>query len=249
LIDINMKIFAFSASLSVIALPLAVAGHQDFSSPALETLGLGTLIAALSDVKRRGVTVDPSRNLRQLQFTEACNNTYKELWSDPDLNDAYDMYAPNVDAALSDAIANLDTCTESGNNIICDMGAALDGEAELKSACTSAGGAFDASRLDIGCSMTLDGTDYSIYIDLPDGLDCFPTGSEFEDCNDSLDDTFDSLLEFLEVQLETSFSDEGFTNVICDVGDVNKPAASSAPRSLGTMGVVTAAAIGALLLA
>jgi hypothetical protein len=247
-----MRIFAFTASFSAIALPLAVAGHQDFSAPALEALGRRTLTAALSEAKAGVIAKDSSRDLRQLEFTEACNNTYNALWDDADLNAAYLTYETNLDAVLADAVSDDDLCTTKGNDVSCKVDGAVAGDTEFQNACTTAGGKVDSFEFDVACTLTLDGTDASIFVDMPDTFDCYPPGAEFADCAESLLDIIGDLFQLLEEELESTIRMSGFTNVNCDAGAgvTNNPGSAATPRSLWTVVVATAAAtIGAFVIA
>lgn len=261
-----MKVFAFvAASFSAFSWPLAVAGRQQdsasLSAPALEALGRGTLANALSDAKSGGTTavLGYSRGLRQLEFTEACNNTYNELWSDADLNDAYMFYSTNLDAAIEAATSpDTDACVTEGNDVKCVVSSGVEGEDEFISTCDNAGGAVDSVPMEITCALTLDGEIGSIYLDLPDALDCYPTDSEFQDCKDALIDTYYDVLQFMEEILEGAYLDAGYTNVNCDVGapvdqdtDQAKNSGAAAPQILWTTTCVASVAIsiGALLLA
>lgn len=152
-----MKIVAIVAPFSSIALPFVAAGQQEtgahsFSPTALEALGRDTL-TAIHPFQRQAwwSNAGSPRNLRHVEFTEACNNTYNELWTDQAMNDAFDTYSANYEASLLVATSSTYTCTNDGNNFVCDLDSRIEGEEAFQSSCSSAGGAINSVSLDIYC--------------------------------------------------------------------------------------------------
>lgn len=217
-----------------------------------EEAGVLALKKVANRRKLEQMSLDRAHVFRQLEdFPPECNSTYNALWEDADLNAAYDAYSTDLDSAVAD-VGDTDQCTDNGDGEInCDFAESPPSEPDFRSACTAAGGDVAEVPLDIYCTMELEGEPGSIFIDLPMALDCFPSGSDFDSCETYILDEFDLLISFLEGILEGSFTDEGFTNVQCEVGTPDKPngdttSASSIMR--GGYGIVasTALVIGAV---
>lgn len=249
-----MKIFSVAASFCAIALPFASAGEamtkKSFSA-LVEKAGVAAMKKVTDRRKLDQMSLDRGHVFRQLEdFPPECNSTYNALWEDESLNAAYDAYDADLSATLADASSNTDQCTDNGSgDISCDLSATVPSETTFRDACTAAGGDVAEVPLDISCSLNMEGEAGSIFLDLPPGLDCFPSGDDFAPCETYLYDAFDSLLAFLEGALEEAYTQSGFTDVSCNVGDAGPNGGGGSSASMQGYGLVASAAMfGAALL-
>ncbi len=225
-----MKFTLFS--LSVLSMtPLDVFGHLHVPFPYGELLSDG-LTAATASIAGgfantdRSATFQDGRLLRQLEFTEACNNTYNMLWEDEALKDAKSLLDRNLLTARDQYLVNLeDSCIENGNDVTCTL-SEPDGTQEFRSACTTAKGEIIMYPLDYACDITLEGEQFNIYLDLPSILDCVPTTADFDGCTDDLLVNLGLVSSFLASTMEDALSSDGTTPASCTVGDVIPSSAS-----------------------
>lgn len=176
-----------------------------------------------------------ARALRDLQFTDACNDTYNALWEDQALNDAADTYSTNYDEATS-SLAN---CVDSSTNSVkCSVDGPIEGETEYETACTNAGGETMPIDFDLNCEGTFEGETSSVEVDLPPILTCIPASNDFDSCAEDLRDLYKNVTDLMASLYEFGLSSGGFSQVSCDAGDVGAGSGSGGSNG-GSSNAVT----------
>ena len=234
----NMKILSLAASLAVFVLPVATRGIESIGETGLAAL------AKVTEFDAQGETVEEDQVFRQLQtFTPACNASYNQLWTNAALNTAYNTYSNAAKSALSSAASsNGAQCIQKGNDFTCNLTVPVSDITNFKSACTSAGGSVLQAPSNIDCAMSNNGKPSNSYFDLPSNLDCYPKNPSFAPCVQYLLNSFKVQGSFLQLSLEATYTNAGFTNVNCQVGNVKPPSSGAAVHafwavaSLGMMG-------------
>ena len=156
---------------------------------------------------------------RELQFTDACNASLEELYADEALNEADMMYTEAFDAALA-GNSSLDGCVESETSFTCDFSPPIDGEEELTSACTAAGGEILSLSMDLSCTGMVNGTAGTLEIDLPTALKCIPSSPDFASCADTLREAFQNFTDLYVYGFEKILTFSGVSDASCTSADV-----------------------------
>ena len=159
---------------------------------------------------------------RELQFTDACNASLEELYSDEALNAASMAYAEAVDAAFANFgnTSSLESCEQTSETVVtCDFSPPIDGEEEYMSACTAAGGEILSLSSDVTCTGNVNETAGTLIIDLPATMKCIPSSPDFASCADTIREAFQNLTEFSAIFYEGILPLFGIKDATCAAAD------------------------------
>ena len=166
------------------------------------------------------------RVLRDLQFTDACNVAYYELWEDQALNEAATAYSTSYDEAVATSCVD-----DSSTNIKCVVDGPIQGETEYQSACAAAGGETIPMTFGLSCDGTFEGQPTSIIVDLPPILSCVPASDNFDSCADDIRNLFQNYTDLLAFAYEYGLSSGGYSQVSCSGGEAGDGGADNGGSS------------------
>ena len=167
----------------------------------------------------------PSTELSQCELAE------QELYSDPDLQEALEVYGNNLkNSGTSPFVDNLDDrafdydCHESVDPAVCTIRhKEVDGEQRYIDTCEKAGGQMYETHVDVSCSMKLDGKPVVFLYDFPTFLYCgIPetsdvTSANGKSCYEAANNIFGDALDEIDQEFESTGRQIGGTNVDCSL--------------------------------
>ncbi|KAG7369394.1 hypothetical protein IV203_032137 [Nitzschia inconspicua] len=201
----NLSLYAVVAWWTVVAMALplltSAATQRMVQEQAVVASHRNLLLASLyshNQIRRR----------RHLQsFLTDCDVAYRTLFEDPTLLEAAETWLSNLEASVASPSPDDCEMTDS-TSTTCKFSNEVPGTQEFQDACTGAGGVFQSLEIYLSCTLVFSGQLSRLNMYFPSLWDCMPPN-----CEEYFEAALTLVVEELEADLESSFSETGISSI------------------------------------